>query len=110
MDVRAAHSESRRRRDEPGAVTGFVRREVCGNGCRPSKSPIEEALPPKEADIARLVAEGCTDTEIAERIFPSRRAVANHKSNVLGKLELRNRTEVARWIAARGMVTSHGFG
>jgi DNA-binding CsgD family transcriptional regulator len=45
-----------------------------------------------------LVAEGLTDAEIAARLFISPKTVGHHVSNVLAKLELRRRSEIAAWV------------
>lgn len=54
------------------------------------------ALSPREEEILRLLADGLTDREIAERLVISPRTVETHVSNVLHKLEVRNRAQAAR--------------
>jgi DNA-binding CsgD family transcriptional regulator len=49
-------------------------------------------LSPRERDVARLVASGATNREIAEVLFLSRRTVEQHVANVLRKLNLPSRT------------------
>lgn len=53
------------------------------------------ALSRREEEVARLVAGGATNPEIAETLFLSRKTVERHVSNILTKLGLRNRTELA---------------
>lgn len=53
-------------------------------------------LSPREDEILRLLADGLTDREIAERLVISPRTVETHVSNVLHKLEVRNRAQAAR--------------
>jgi DNA-binding NarL/FixJ family response regulator len=55
-----------------------------------------EALSPRESEILRLLAEGLTDREIGEVLTISVRTVETHVSNILRKLEARNRAEAAR--------------
>ena len=60
-------------------------------------------LSAKEAEVAALIAAGSTNADIAARLVASPRTVANHVSNILAKLELHNRSEVARWAMAHGL-------
>jgi DNA-binding NarL/FixJ family response regulator len=52
-------------------------------------------LTERELEIARLVAGGASNPEIAERLFLSRKTVERHVSNALRKTGARNRAELA---------------
>ena len=52
-------------------------------------------LTEREYAIARLVAEGMDNRDIATSLFLSEGTVRNHISSILGKLELSNRTQIA---------------
>lgn len=54
------------------------------------------ALSPREMETLRLLSQGLTDREIAESLTISTRTVETHVSNILRKLEARNRAEAAR--------------
>ncbi|HWC26849.1 MAG TPA: LuxR C-terminal-related transcriptional regulator, partial [Solirubrobacteraceae bacterium] len=57
------------------------------------------ALSPREREVAALVADGCTNAQIAARLKLSERTVEKHVSSVLGKLGLTSRTGVVRLLA-----------
>jgi non-specific serine/threonine protein kinase len=59
------------------------------------------ALSDRELEIARLVADGLTNDEIALRLGISRRTVDAHLDHIRTKLGVRSRVEVAMWTAAR---------
>lgn len=61
-----------------------------------------DGLSPREIDVLRMLAEGLTDREIAEALIISTRTVETHVSNVLHKLNVRNRAEAAQRYRASG--------
>ena len=52
------------------------------------------------AEVARLIAEGLSNKEIGARLFISERTVESHVRNVLNKLGVNSRAQVAAWITA----------
>jgi DNA-binding NarL/FixJ family response regulator len=58
-----------------------------------------ELLTEQERRIFDLVAEGRTNREIAEQMFLAEKTVRNYVSNVLSKLTLRRRAELAAFAA-----------
>jgi DNA-binding CsgD family transcriptional regulator/tetratricopeptide (TPR) repeat protein len=61
-----------------------------------------EALTPREREVVALLAEGLTNAQLAERLYISPRTAAVHVSNVLTKLGMSSRTEVAAWAVRTG--------
>jgi DNA-binding CsgD family transcriptional regulator len=57
-------------------------------------------LTARELEVARLVAAGGTNREIAARLFLSPKTVAAHVEHILTKLGAARRTEIAAWVAA----------
>jgi DNA-binding CsgD family transcriptional regulator len=54
------------------------------------------ALTSSELTVARLVAEGLTNREVAERLFVSPHTVNSHLRHVFSKLGITSRVELAR--------------
>ncbi len=66
------------------------------NGSR-IQVPFDVQLTPTELKVVQFVARGLANREIAEELNVSQRTVESHVSNMLGKTNLHNRTELARW-------------
>jgi len=57
--------------------------------------PIVEELTEREKEICRLIGDGRNNKEISETLFISEGTVKNHITNILKKIELRDRTQLA---------------
>jgi NarL family two-component system response regulator LiaR len=68
-------------------------------------SPAPEAtLSEREVEVLRLVAEGLSNQEIADKLSLSERTARNHVGNILSKLHLANRTQAALYALRHGIV------
>ena len=76
-----------------------IRRGVHGPRRRPKSG--WAALTDTEQKVAALLAEGLSNPDIAARMFTSRRTVQYHVSNILAKLGLSSRVELAALVARR---------
>jgi NarL family two-component system response regulator LiaR len=83
-------------------VAARVMRELRQGG-QPS-TPAGADLSEREIEVLRLIAEGCSNTEIAERLVISEHTVKRHVSNILSKLHLADRTQAAVYAWREGMV------
>lgn len=59
------------------------------------------ALTDRERDIALLITQGLTSSKIGEQLFISRRTVDSHTRNILKKLGVHRRAEIAAWITTQ---------
>lgn len=82
-----------RDRERPG-----LRTQDSGPG---TQHPTVEPLSERELEVLRLVAEGLSNEEIAQRLVVSLPTIKFHTSNIYGKLGVRNRTEAVA--KARGL-------
>src|SRR5664279_2855680 len=87
-----------------GMVLGEFRRMASSSG---SDGAAAGDGPPRlterETEILRQVAKGLSSRQIADRLSISYRTVQNHTQNVLNKLQLHNRVELARYAIERGL-------
>jgi DNA-binding NarL/FixJ family response regulator len=58
-------------------------------------SPILASLTPREREIVQLIVQGASNREIAQTLFISEKTVRNHITSILGRLDLRDRTQLA---------------
>lgn len=63
--------------------------------------PVPGLLSAREWEIAQAIAEGLSYRQIAERLHVVPKTVEKHMGNVLGKLQLANRTQLALWVRER---------
>jgi len=57
----------------------------------------DPSLTRREHEVAALLAEGLSNADVARRLFISPKTAAVHVSNILMKLGMSNRAEVAAW-------------
>jgi len=67
----------------------------------------DRVLTEREREIARLIAAGASNPEIAQRLFLSRKTVERHVSNVLRKVGVRNRAELAARVSELEVEGAH---
>jgi len=63
-----------------------------------------QALTPREREVFHLVAQGCTNAEIAERLVLSEKTVKTHVRNISNKLNLASKAEMRVLAAQLGLV------
>ena len=66
--------------------------------------PLFTELTERELDVLKLIANGLTNSQIAEKLVISENTVKGHVSNILSKLHLADRTQVAVYAWQQGIV------
>jgi DNA-binding NarL/FixJ family response regulator len=61
-------------------------------------------LTAREQEILRLLAEGMSTREIAEKLYISPKTVENHRANIMNKLDLHSTLELVRYAAKLGLI------
>lgn len=70
------------------------------NGIVTQSPPVPSSLTeltPREKEVLRLIATGASNREIAQQLYISEGTVKNHVTNILNRLNLRDRTQAAIW-------------
>jgi NarL family two-component system response regulator LiaR len=80
-----------------------VARKVLNEWAHPEQSSIPEPLTERETEVLRLLAQGLSNREIAERLVLSEATVRTHVSNLLSKLHLASRTQAALYALREGL-------
>jgi DNA-binding NarL/FixJ family response regulator len=104
-DVPAAKLIETIRRVQAGET--FIQPEIASRALRSAlHSPGEfaEPLTEREREILVLLAQGVPNKEIADKRHIAEGTVKNHVSNILGKLQVQNRTQAADLARKRGLI------
>lgn len=99
-DRQFLESAARRLRRWPGRL---AERVASALGAPISDDSDPRRLTPREREVARLVTEGRTNGGIADELFISTKTASVHVSNILSKLGMSSRAEIAAWVAAGGL-------
>jgi DNA-binding NarL/FixJ family response regulator len=75
--------------------------DVPADGPAPS---LPGGLSPRELDVLRLVAQGCSDAAVGEQLFISHRTVGRHLQSIYNKLGVGSRTAAVAVAYERGLV------
>jgi predicted ATPase/DNA-binding NarL/FixJ family response regulator len=95
-----AELEAGKRLDR-GTALGLALGRPARTAAAASGSASAGLLGKREADVARLVADGLTNRQIGARLFISERTVDSHVRSILNKLGFNSRAQIAAWMAGR---------
>lgn len=97
-------------RGEP-SLHPTIARKLLQEIARPAElQPAPEALTEREMMVLRLIAQGLSNQEIADRIVVSEPTVRTHVSRILGKLHLASRTQAALYAVREGLTDADEAG
>ncbi|MCJ7434877.1 MAG: response regulator transcription factor [Anaerolineales bacterium] len=83
-----------------------IARKLLSELHHPPESPLTpDPLTGREMDVLRLIAQGLSNREIAERLVITERTVCTHVSNILNKLHLASRTQAALYALKGGLAS-----
>ena len=103
--LRAAIEIFDRLRAEPWAERARIELRASGETARRRDPSTVSQLTPQELQVARFVAEGLSNKEVAAQLFLSPRTIDSHLRNVFSKLGITSRTQLARLsLGAEGLV------
>src|SRR6478609_7417816 len=70
---------------------------------RKSKEP-EVKLTSRELEIIKLISEGLTSHQIADKLFISPRTVETHRANLMKKMDVKNSIELVKKVEKMGVI------
>ena len=85
----------------PAAVQALIRDLIEQSN---ERGEVFEPLSSRELEVLKLIAEGRSSKEIASLLVISVKTVERHRSNILRKLNLRDRVELTRYAIRRGLI------
>jgi DNA-binding NarL/FixJ family response regulator len=85
-------------------LSGTAQQALMAEWLESDGSEREDPLTPRELEVVKLIAEAHTNEQIAETLKVSAKTVESHRANVLAKLGMRDRVELARYAIRRGLV------
>jgi DNA-binding NarL/FixJ family response regulator len=89
------------------SLAGAMVQEVLGRKPRKGSAEVPgDTLSEREREVLRLVAQGHTNEEIADRLFISAKTVATYRARLMEKLGLKTRADLVRYALAIGLLTS----
>ena len=89
------------------SLAGALVQEVLGRKARGGKAEVPgDSLSEREREVLRLVAEGHTNQQVADRLFLSVKTVETYRARLMEKLGLTSRADLVRYALSTGLLTS----
>ena len=87
----------------PVAAKALVEDYQLGAPMRGREDPYQQ-LTDREREILKLVAEGYTTQEIADILVLSPKTIEGHKTNLMAKLDIHNKTDLIKYAIRKGII------
>lgn len=71
----------------------------------PAKNDQQSSVSHREEEVLQLIADGCSTSEVAERLFISQKTVKNHLASIYHKLDARDRTQAVLRAVRMGIIS-----
>ena len=88
----------------PSAARILVEDYQLETSIRKEQDPYKQ-LTDREREILKLLAEGYTTRKIADMLVISVKTVEGHKTNLMSKLDIHNRTDLIKYALRKGIIT-----
>jgi DNA-binding NarL/FixJ family response regulator len=62
-------------------------------------------LTARELEVLKLIAEGLTNAEIADKLFTSKRTIETHRQNIIAKTQAKNTASLIKLAVSRGLIS-----
>ena len=73
----------------------------------PANQPYEKKstdLSAREIEVLKLIAEGMTNAEIADKLFTSKRTIESHRQNIIEKTQVKNTAALIKYALNTGLI------
>jgi DNA-binding NarL/FixJ family response regulator len=88
---------------EAGLAALYKLRAQAGEPANPEAKT--SALSKREIEVLQLIAEGLTNSEIADKLFTSKRTIETHRQNIIAKTQMKNTASLIRFAVSEGLVS-----
>ena len=104
--IKAIETVFRSERFVDSSVLEQLLQDSLGSKHRDKTDTSKGTLSEREQEVLKLIASGYTNKEVARFLEISTKTVETHKARAMAKLEMRSRTELIRYAAGKGWISS----
>ena len=90
------------------ALAKSLVRDFMGRAAESGERAALDGLTEREQEVLKLIADGSTNQEIADKLTISVKTVERHRANIMGKLNLHSRTELVKYAIRKGLIDVEG--